>query len=229
MSNDNMNRGDFGGQPSWLPRKFWDEKTGQARTEDLARSYQELERTMRSPNPINAANPMDHPASPSDYKLNVNDLLEVDDDVNQRLFDTGFSNTQAQLVYDLAHERLVPMFQDYAQQMESEKQTSRLIEHFGSEQRFKAVQPQIRAWGETNLGADVFDTLSGSAQGVIAIHEMMQNREPGLTREAQDNSGANETELRNMMKDPRYWRDRDPAYVGRVRDGFKALYPEGAA
>jgi hypothetical protein len=226
MSNDTLNANAKMAQPSWLPRKFWDEKTGQARTEELARSYQELERTARAPqSPLSS----DHPASATDYKLNVNDLLEVDDDVNQRLFDTGFSNTQAQLVYDLAHERLLPMFQEYAQQLESQKQTSELIEHFGSEQRFKAVQPQIRAWGETNLGADVFDTLSSSAKGVIAIHEMMQNREPGLTRETQDTTGANETELRNMMQDPRYWRDRDPAYVARVRDGFKALYPEGSA
>ncbi len=29
-----------------------------------------------------------------------------------------------------------------------------------------------------------------------------------------------------MMKDPRYWRDHDPAFVGRIRDGFKRLFPD---
>ena len=32
-----------------------------------------------------------------------------------------------------------------------------------------------------------------------------------------------EEELRVMFRDPRYWRTRDPAFVKRVTDGFKAL------
>lgn len=223
MPNDNMSPTLPTKAPTWMPRKFWDEETGEPRTEDLARSYRELERYARSPMSD------DHPVSASEYKLDVNDLLEVDGDVNQRLFDTGFSNTQAQLVYDLAHERLLPLFNQYSKQLDEQKQTSSLVDHFGSEQRFKTIQPQIRAWGKANLGEDVFETLSGTAKGVIAIHEMMQNREPGLSRESQNDTGANETELRSMMNDPRYWRDRDQAFVARVRDGFKALYPEGVA
>jgi len=39
-----------------------------------------------------------------------------------------------------------------------------------------------------------------------------------------DMAGA-ETELRGLMRDPRYWRDRDPAHVARVAGGFKQLYP----
>lgn len=225
MSNDNvnLNQNIKNQAPKWMPRKFWDEETGEPRTEDLARSYRELERYARSPQSD------DHPSSAAEYKLDVNDLLDVDENVNQRLFDSGFSNTQAQLVYDLAHERLLPMFNQYAEQLNEQKQTTSLVDHFGSEQRFKAVQPQIRAWGQANLGEDVFETLSGTAKGVIAIHEMMQNREPGLNRESQNDTGANETELRSMMNNPKYWRDRDPAFVARVRDGFKALYPEDVA
>lgn len=39
-------------------------------------------------------------------------------------------------------------------------------------------------------------------------------------------SEFNEDNLREMMNDPRYWKDRDPEFVQQVRDGFKALYPE---
>jgi hypothetical protein len=28
-----------------------------------------------------------------------------------------------------------------------------------------------------------------------------------------------------MMRDPRYWRDRDPAFIAQVTEGFKRLYP----
>lgn len=35
-----------------------------------------------------------------------------------------------------------------------------------------------------------------------------------------------EGELRNLMRDPRYWRDHDGDLVRRVTDGFRRLYPE---
>ena len=33
-----------------------------------------------------------------------------------------------------------------------------------------------------------------------------------------------EQELRNLMKDPRYWKHQDPEIVKRVEEGFKRLY-----
>lgn len=35
-----------------------------------------------------------------------------------------------------------------------------------------------------------------------------------------------ENELKQMMRDTRYWRDHDPEFVERVRDGFQKLYQE---
>jgi len=37
---------------------------------------------------------------------------------------------------------------------------------------------------------------------------------------------AAEEELRRMMRDPRYWRDRDPQVLSAVSQGFQKLYPE---
>lgn len=207
--------------PDWLPAKFWDEQTGEVRIEDLARSYRELERMKATPALANV------PASPADYQLDVDDLLGIDDTANQRMYDEGFSNTQVQAVYDLAAERLVPMVQQIAQDADDAKQVDHLVRHFGGADRFEALRPQLRAWGEANLGTDVFETLAGSSEGVIAIHELMQNREPGLNSGTQALDGNNEEELKRMMADPRYWREREPAYVAKVREGFKSLYPEG--
>ncbi len=39
---------------------------------------------------------------------------------------------------------------------------------------------------------------------------------------------AGEGELRQLMRDPRYWRDHDPQYVDMVSQGFRDLYPGGA-
>lgn len=34
-----------------------------------------------------------------------------------------------------------------------------------------------------------------------------------------------EEQLREMMRDPRYWRDRDPQLIDQVSRGFQRLYP----
>jgi hypothetical protein len=31
--------------------------------------------------------------------------------------------------------------------------------------------------------------------------------------------------LSQMMRDPRYWRDRDPEVIAKVTEGFRRLYP----
>jgi len=102
--------------PAWLPAKFWDDQTGEVRVEHLARSYGELERMKGAPGAL------DLPASATDYQLNVDDLLGIDDTANQRMFDEGFSNAQAQVVYDLAAERLMPMVQQITQDADDARQ-----------------------------------------------------------------------------------------------------------
>jgi hypothetical protein len=37
------------------------------------------------------------------------------------------------------------------------------------------------------------------------------------------NNKTKEEALREMMRDPRYWRQRDPELVNKVRDGFRKL------
>jgi hypothetical protein len=38
-----------------------------------------------------------------------------------------------------------------------------------------------------------------------------------------DGDAPNEAALREMMRDPRYWRKRDPEWVKRVTEGFRRL------
>jgi hypothetical protein len=35
-----------------------------------------------------------------------------------------------------------------------------------------------------------------------------------------------EKDLQSMMKDPKYWRDKDPAFIAKVTDGFQSVYGE---
>ena len=36
--------------------------------------------------------------------------------------------------------------------------------------------------------------------------------------------GVSQDALDEMMRDPRYWRQRDPEFIARVTEGFRKLY-----
>ena len=69
----------------------------------------------------------------------------------------------------------------------------------------------------------MFEALSTTAEGVLALEQMMKKGEPGLSADAQAPLPSSEADLRAMMRDPRYWRTRDPQFVQRVTEGFRRL------
>jgi hypothetical protein len=209
-------------RPMGLPDKFWDEKSGQIRLDALIKSYLELERK------LGAAGVRNVPPAPDQYKISVkNDLLTSDADINRRMHAAGFSQEQVQLVYDLAAERLMPMIAELASIFEAESQIARLNQHFGGEERWREVARQIDAWGRSRLPSRVFEALSTTFEGIVALHRMMEGEEPGLLRDGQSGEqGLTEAGLKQLMRDPRYWKHQDPAIVEQVREGFRRLYHE---
>ncbi len=209
-------------RPANLPDKFWDDKAGEVRQDALIKSYLDLERKLSS------LPTRDVPPSPDAYGISIrDDLLTVDPQVNQRLHQAGFSNEQAQLVYDLACDHLLPLIGELASLFEADNQSKRLEQHFGGKERWREVARQVAAWGRSHLPPRVFEALSTTFEGVVTMHKMMgdSSNEPGLSRDIGSIGGVpNDAELRSMMRDPRYWRDHDPAVVSKVRDGFRRLY-----
>ncbi|TVR97383.1 MAG: hypothetical protein EA406_09885 [Rhodospirillales bacterium] len=208
-----------------MPEKFWDPTKGEIRTDALLKSYAELERRLGRPRAG------DVPGSPDDYRINLESPLLHDDPdmpaIRGRLHAAGFTNEQAQLVYDLAAERLEPLVAELAAVSEAERETERLVQRFGGAEPWQQVSRQLSAWGRKALPAPVFDALCTSYEGVVAMHRMMVNEEPALVQDgATMASPVSEAGLKVLMRDPRYWRDHDPAVVAQVREGFRALYPE---
>ena len=72
------------------------------------------------------------------------------------------------------------------------------------------------------------DGLTTSYDGIVALHRMMTASEPAALRAAASSGPepGNEADLHKMMRDPRYWRDRDPALLAKVTEGFRQLYPD---
>ena len=225
-------------RPADIPEKFWDAEAGSIRTQALLKSYLQLERKLGSMVPLpndgddaegqaRLRRAMGVPDSPEDYQIEPpNDVIEADANINAKLHDAGFNPQQAQLVYDLAAEHLLPLLDDAASELDSTRDGERLAAHFGGDDAWQTMARQIKTWAEANLVGDVFETLATSYDGVLAMHQMMQAREPSVLRATGTaNSEPDETALTAMMRDPRYWRDRDPALVAKVTKGFQRLYP----
>jgi hypothetical protein len=200
-----------------IPEKFRDPETGGVRVQAIVNSYNALEKKFSG---LPAA-----PETPDDYCINCeHGLFAPDPEVNRRLHQHGFSHEQAQAVYDLAAERMVPMMRELATEFRADREVEKLVDHFGGADKWKEVSRQLLAFGRKNLPEDVLESLSSSYEGVLALQRMMQSDEPGLRRETTNASVVGEVDLQSMMRDPRYWRDKDPAYVAKVTDGFRNLY-----
>ncbi|EWY37480.1 hypothetical protein N825_17875 [Skermanella stibiiresistens SB22] len=168
------------------------------------------------------------PDAPDGYCIKCDHgLFESDPEMNSRLHAAGFTPEQAQLLYDLAAERLVPMIRQVAFEYEAEREVMRLVSHFGGEDAWREMSRQLLAWAKKNLPAAALDGLTTSYDGVVALHRMMTASEPAALRSAGTSQPAgDEADLHKMMRDPRYWRDRDPALLSKVTEGFRQLYPD---
>ena len=223
-----------------IPDKFKG-PDGSLRSDILLRSYLELERKiggmLPSPN-----DPEDHaardrlfaalgrPADPAGYAIEQKaEWLDRDQAMDQQLHAAGFTNNQAQLVYDLAAERIAPLLENALAEVESvrsaQAQRGRLEEQFGGPERFANVAQQIKAFGERHLEPATYETLSRTYDGVMALHAMMRAKEPEIVAGGDPSGLAPDPEkLSRMMRDPRYWRDRDKDFVAKVTDGYRRLY-----
>ncbi|UPY36605.1 hypothetical protein [Sediminicoccus sp. KRV36] len=227
--------GTAGTRPADVPEKFWDAERGELRVDALLKSYRELERRMsqRAARPGPEADEeerrrwremMNIPESPDGYMIEPkHELCGPDSDINQRLHEAGFTCEQVQLVYDLASDRLLPLVAEAAQQFEADRQAEKLRAHFGGEERFRRVAAQLKAWGAANLPPGVLEALSTTEEGVLALERMMRGNEPRMEADPQPPEMLDEGELRRLMRDPRYWRSREPEFVKRVTDGFRKL------
>ncbi len=216
-------------RPAGVPEKFWDPATGQVRVEALLKSYLELEKRLGAPaDPTADAGKLRKalgvPDSPDGYCIDcAHGMFGPDMEVNAKLHAAGFAPAQAQLVYDLAAERLLPLVRELAAEFEAERELERLVAQFGGPDKWRETARQILAWAGRNLPAAAVEALAGTADGVMALYRMMQGAEP-LALGSGEREAASEADLHRLVGDPRYWRDRDPAFVAKVTEGFRRAY-----
>lgn len=200
--------------------------SGRAGTADASDDAQPVRPMDGDAAPTPSEPPMVAQAQPAAYAINPpHELLAVDEEVNAKLAAAGFSQAQAQLVYDLAAERLLPLLQETLSEIKAEQELARLHQHFGGADAWRETARQLKSWAAANLTDEVRATLTASYDGVLALHQMMRASEPALLEIGEDPSAQiDEAALGEMVRDPRYWRRRDPEFIARVTAGFRRLF-----
>jgi hypothetical protein len=220
-------------KPDFLPEKFWDNKTSNVRLESLAKSYIELEKkmsnsVMRPENDDDKSNLLSmlgRPDKSDDYDIKVeHGMFDIDADLNNRLHNLGFTQDQVQAVYDAAEEKLVPVILEMSAEFQADREVERLIQEFGGADKWQEVSRQLLAFGQKNLPEDVLDSLSSSYDGVMTLFQMMKSKNPSFNGSGNASNAIGENDLKSMMRDPKYWREKDPAFIAKVTEGFESLY-----
>jgi hypothetical protein len=224
-------------RPGDLAPEFWDDGAKAVRLDALIEAHRALKTRLAQAielpqgpedraalDRLRAA--LGRPENPDGYTIEPRHaLIAPDPELNGKLHEAGFSQDQAQLVYDLAADFVLPMLGHVVAEVEAERHTERLVQSFGGRETWSRTAGQLRAWGQANLDEQTYATLAASSDGVLAMHELMKSREPALvTNGDAEKAALDEQTLHEMVGDPRYWRDRDPEFIARVTEGFERLY-----
>jgi len=222
------------GKPSNLPDKFWNFETGSLRLGSMIESYINLEQKLSTmiPSPdtddgkANILKILGAPERPEDYQIDVSHgFFESDNDINRKMFEKGFTLEQAQAAYDIAADKFVPLILEMAEEFRADREIERLTNEFGGEEKWKEISRQLLAFGQKNLPPEVLSSMASSFEGVMMLFKMMKGQDPDINVSDSNIPVSNGIDgLKEMMKDPRYWRDRDPAFVKKVTEGFKSIY-----
>lgn len=214
-----------------IPEKFQN-TDGTLNADALIKSYTELERKIGTMVSVPTADSDDAtrarfnraigvPASADEYP--TNDLFG-DADLQKKFLEIGLTSSQVEQIYRIADEFLSPVLSDLFVAQKTENAFAELQKFFGGADKMHDAIKQINDFGTRFLPADAFDELCSTPQGIQGVYRMMQSIEPNVEIANDDNKNLSDSDLRRMMRDPKYWRDHDAEYVRKIENGFKKLY-----
>ena len=214
-----------------IPEKFLNED-GTLNTNALMKSYSELERKIGTMITV-PTNDSDEntrarfnraigvPESADQYP--INELFD-DENVRNKFHEIGLTTNQVEKIYSIANEFLVPVISELYETQNEKNAIGELKNFFGGTEKMNDALRAIEAFGKKFLPSDAFDELCSTPQGIQGVYRMMQSMEPSVETEKNEIKNLTDSDLRRMMRDPKYWRDGDAEYVRKIENGFKKLY-----
>lgn len=218
--------------PDGLPESFWDAEAGQVKVNDLIGSYSELSKFKTETESKFAARPESadkyEVKLPEGFQMPEGVEFKVDADnplvkaVQETVFNAGGSQAD--------FEKLVGAFvQDTLMETQRAQETAQKeMEALGqnAKVRIEAIETFAKAnLSEAEAGA-LLDSLTtkSAVEAVEKLISKAQGPQMNGAGAASSPQTVSEAELSSKMRDPRYWRDRDPAFVREVTEGFQKLY-----
>jgi len=211
-------------RPEWLPEKY---NSG----EDLAKAYKELESKLgtkeedirsRIMEEIQSEAFSDRPESAGDYQLpeSIDDSAAVDNKLLSWWAEHSFENGYSQEEF----EQGIAMYAEAMNGSMPDIEAEAKMLGDNADQRIEAASLFAnKFFPEAALPA--IERMCESHEGIIALEAIMEAMKDGsFSGDTQASAGQSEQELREMMNDPRYWKDRDPHFIKQVTEGFQQIY-----
>ncbi|MCL2629513.1 MAG: hypothetical protein FWD33_02370 [Alphaproteobacteria bacterium] len=197
-----------------IPEKF-KTATGEANLEAILKSYSELEKKLSQA-----------PSAPKDAaEYAAPGFGDKDDDnIRQQFLDIGLTKDQAEKVCALADSLMKPIVSGLMDANGESSELAQLEKFFGGPDKLAPALQEIEAFGAKYLPEDAFETLCSTHQGIVSLYKMMKSHEPDISTNKNSSQNLSESELKIMMRDPKYWRDRDPEFIRSIDTGFKKLF-----
>ena len=211
-------------RPEWLPEKY---NTG----EDLAKAYKELESKLGTKEEdirskiieeIQTEAFSERPESAGDYQLPdiVNEEMAVDNELLKWWADHSYENGFSQDEFNKG----IEMYAQAIGSQEPDLDTEAAKLGDNANDRIQAASMFANKFFPAEAIPAV-ERMCESHEGILALEAVMEAMKDGsFTAETQPTAGQTKEELEEMMRDPRYYKDRDPHFVKQVTEGFQALY-----
>ena len=214
-----------------IPEKFLNQD-GTLNSESLIKSYTELEKKIGTMISVPNENSDDEakrkfnraigvPESASEYPKNE---LYDDENLREQFLQIGLTKTQVEKIYNIANEYLSPIISELFSVQDESVAINELKNFFGGVDKMNDALRAINVFGERFLPRDAFDALCATPQGIQSVYKMMQSMEPDVKTDKNETQNLTDSDLRRMMRDPKYWRDNDVEYIRKIENGFKKLY-----
>ena len=214
-----------------IPEKFLNED-GTLNTSALIKSYSELEKKIGGMVSVPTSESDDAtrqkfnraigvPNNASEYPVNE---LYNDEKLREKFLEIGLTCNQVEKIYDIANEFLSPLISDLFSVQDENNAITELKKIFGNDEKMNETLRAINAFGMRFLPHDAYEALCASPQGIQSMYKMMQSMEPDVQTDGMKIKNLSDSDLRRMMRDPKYWRDGDVEYIRKIENGFKKLY-----
>ncbi len=214
-----------------IPEKFLNQD-GTLNSDALIKSYCELEKKIGTMVSVPTSDTDNDARQKFNRAIGVpdnadeypTDELFDDENLRQKFLEIGLTSAQVEKIYALANEFLSPTLREiFALQNETSAATE-LKNFFGGEEKMRDALLAIQTFGEKYLPTDAYNSMCCTPQGIQGLYRMMQSIEPSVRTDKNETEILSDSDLRRMMRDPKYWRDGDTEYVRKIENGFKKLY-----